>query len=276
MKFLDNNGLEYLADKITGLISGGGSADFIVEQGTSGIWTYRKWASGIAECWYNNYNVGSCAFTNGPYGTGTGHGAYYLWKSDYMYPSNLFIEAPNISVSTFCGTGLLAASVYHNTSSVYSIYLWNTRSETLNNVKINGRAIGLWKTFTPTEVPSNYSPSVDYIFERGTSGIWVYRKWNSGLAECWGVWGGQLTHYATVASGLYGYYTTMGLPAIFDSSVLPVIQVTAGVGAGFAWSGAYMPNSYTGTSFNIYAVSGLSGTQTVTFNMSVKGRWKPW
>ena len=26
-------------------------ADFVVEQGTSGIWTYRKWASGIAECW---------------------------------------------------------------------------------------------------------------------------------------------------------------------------------------------------------------------------------
>lgn len=25
--------------------------DFIVEQGESGIWTYRKWASGIAECW---------------------------------------------------------------------------------------------------------------------------------------------------------------------------------------------------------------------------------
>lgn len=25
--------------------------DFIVEQGTSGIWTYRKWMSGIAECW---------------------------------------------------------------------------------------------------------------------------------------------------------------------------------------------------------------------------------
>ena len=25
--------------------------DFVVEQGTSGIWTYRKWASGVAECW---------------------------------------------------------------------------------------------------------------------------------------------------------------------------------------------------------------------------------
>ena len=31
----------------------GGSAvvDFVVEEGTSGIWTYRKWASGTAECW---------------------------------------------------------------------------------------------------------------------------------------------------------------------------------------------------------------------------------
>uniref|UniRef100_UPI00307C3867 DUF859 family phage minor structural protein n=1 Tax=Vescimonas sp. TaxID=2892404 RepID=UPI00307C3867 len=27
------------------------AADYIVSQGTSGIWTYRKWASGVAECW---------------------------------------------------------------------------------------------------------------------------------------------------------------------------------------------------------------------------------
>ena len=28
--------------------------DFIVEQGVSGMWTYRKWNSGIAECWGNS------------------------------------------------------------------------------------------------------------------------------------------------------------------------------------------------------------------------------
>ena len=33
-----------------------GEADYIVEQGTDGIWTYRKWASGIAECWANFYD----------------------------------------------------------------------------------------------------------------------------------------------------------------------------------------------------------------------------
>lgn len=28
--------------------------------------------------------------------------------------------------------------------------------------------------------------SADYIAEQGASGIWVYRKWASGLSECWG------------------------------------------------------------------------------------------
>ena len=31
-----------------------GITDYVVAQGTSGIWTYRKWNSGIAECWGNS------------------------------------------------------------------------------------------------------------------------------------------------------------------------------------------------------------------------------
>ena len=27
------------------------NCDYVIEEGQSGIWTYRKWASGIAECW---------------------------------------------------------------------------------------------------------------------------------------------------------------------------------------------------------------------------------
>ena len=30
------------------------------------------------------------------------------------------------------------------------------------------------------------STAVDYIVEEGTSGIWTYRKWNSGKVELWG------------------------------------------------------------------------------------------
>lgn len=44
----------------------------------------------------------------------------------------------------------------------------------------------------------------DYIVEQGTSGIWVYRKWASGLAECWGV----RSKSVTCSSAWYTLYTT--------------------------------------------------------------------
>lgn len=41
-------------------------ASYIVEKGTSGIWTYRKWSDGIAECWCStNGNVISGWSTDG-------------------------------------------------------------------------------------------------------------------------------------------------------------------------------------------------------------------
>lgn len=30
------------------------------------------------------------------------------------------------------------------------------------------------------------TPEVDYVVSYGISGIWTYRKWASGIAECWG------------------------------------------------------------------------------------------
>lgn len=30
------------------------------------------------------------------------------------------------------------------------------------------------------------TPAVDYVTEQGESGIWLYRKWKSGMRECWG------------------------------------------------------------------------------------------
>lgn len=35
------------------ILDSGNTADYVVEQGTQGDWTYRKWNSGFAECWRN-------------------------------------------------------------------------------------------------------------------------------------------------------------------------------------------------------------------------------
>ncbi len=52
-------------------VSGASVTDFVVEQGTIGIWTYRKWNSGMAECWGTatvsvlcKNQSGSCWFTD--------------------------------------------------------------------------------------------------------------------------------------------------------------------------------------------------------------------
>lgn len=50
----------------------------------------------------------------------------------------------------------------------------------------------------------------DYIVEQGTDGIWTYRKWSSGIAECWG-----RADNKTVPSGWSSSGIDLGLPFTF-------------------------------------------------------------
>lgn len=60
--------------------------------------------------------------------------------------------------------------------------------------------------------------AVDYIVEQGISGIWMYRKWNSGIAECWGThqssvtmsqaWGGMYINPTPTARQNYPFAFT--------------------------------------------------------------------
>ena len=65
--------------KETSYLPSGAVRDFVVNSGTSGMWTYRKWKSGIAECW------GTASFViNSFYGTG---GIYYTYPSSSEKPT---------------------------------------------------------------------------------------------------------------------------------------------------------------------------------------------
>ncbi len=113
----------------------------------------------------------------------------------------------------------------------------------------------------------------DYVIDQGTSDIWRYRKWNSGIVELWGRWSGTLTNYATVLTW-YGYNTgSINLPfTVYE----PCTQVSAKVGTGFAHSG----NCYTAaanasiSSIIGYAIANSSGSQACVFHFRIDGRWK--
>ena len=114
--------------------------------------------------------------------------------------------------------------------------------------------------------------SVDYIVEQGTIGIWTYRKWNSGIAECWGTWSGTLTHYATVFSSGYGYDSGwIDFPnELFKTA--PNLQYAGKVGNGFCLCGTSI--NITKDHMKCYGIATASGSQSCMFNIYAIGRWK--
>lgn len=71
--------------------------DFVIEEGTENDWTYRKWASGIAECWKTIAH--STAIT-------TAWGALYHGTATtrQVYPPNLFIGKPHEQAALTAGS----------------------------------------------------------------------------------------------------------------------------------------------------------------------------
>ena len=122
------------------LIRVGGSgtlpvADYVVEQGTSGIWTYRKWNSGIAECWTTSrLNTTGNAWANvmGGYG-------FYV---GYLFPPGLFISPPLAIGNGAPGTGAGLVACYTSATDITAFLVGNHDN---SNIGLDIFAKGKWK-----------------------------------------------------------------------------------------------------------------------------------
>lgn len=118
-----------------------GSRDQIVAQGTSGVWTYRKWASGIGECWTTK----QLSFT-GSSAAGSLMGGYYAQLNNPSwgeFPFS-FVEPPNPSAMGRLGSGGGYTNVLVSTTNVTVIScVGNQTTNAMNNVSI--KIIGNWK-----------------------------------------------------------------------------------------------------------------------------------
>lgn len=113
-------------------------ADYVVERNTEGIWLYKKWASGDAECWGSKFN-GSTAVTGG-------------WGNLYegavtegiAFPSGLFIEPPKLYM-TLTGMASLLEST-NGVSATYTPKVWAVRpTSATGSVIVHFYAKGFWK-----------------------------------------------------------------------------------------------------------------------------------
>lgn len=114
------------------------------------------------------------------------------------------------------------------------------------------------------------SVSQDYIVEQGTSGIWFYRKWNSGLAEFWG--GKQISGNGSVNATAVDFPFPLtvllykGASAIYSSGSKGV-YVLSGTGASTSLvnTGVYVLKQ---------DITDDSTTTVANIQYNVKGLWK--
>lgn len=126
------------AIKVTQKLKALQDRDYITEQGEIDGWTYRKWNSGIAECWKVWYSG-----TFAP--TAQVNGFWYRVTNAESIPSGMFVGTPTGHFDlTYWGTGVFWGNVRNITSTTYRLTIFrndNASSEGWGSISFKGR----WK-----------------------------------------------------------------------------------------------------------------------------------
>lgn len=109
------------------------------------------------------------------------------------------------------------------------------------------------------------------IVEQGTYGVWTYRKWSDGTAECWCKFSVTLTSNAQALGG-YSYYRSIGFPPSFFTEP-PIINYSAYIDNAFALTGT-LTVAHTKDDTNLYAISNVNGTKNTAWYVFAIGKWK--
>lgn len=122
-------------------------------------------------------------------------------------------------------------------------------------------------------VQINGNDMVDFVVAQGTSGIWRWRKWASGFAECWGAtstptstnvqWGG-MTYDGTMRGG-------HALPFALTNLVHADV-VIEDPGGGAFWPGVHTVFGDKAPKFFVLSVGNYS--RTVRLHYYVTGTWR--
>ena len=125
----------------------------------------------------------------------------------------------------------------------------------------------------------NFDPgtsAADYVVEEGTEDIWTYRKWNSGIAECWGTfqcvitgWNAWGSLYESASSTRYASFPT----DLFND---PPVCVASHEGSNLgAFLETYLSATAERTPTYIHIRPSSAATPaTLGINIYAKGTWK--
>lgn len=127
-------------------------------------------------------------------------------------------------------------------------------------------------------MPVKFSGGGDCVVEQGEKNGWTYRKWDSGMAECWKT----LTHKTAITTGWGALYhgtatTRQSYPFSFTDKPIEQATLTAG-----SYQAILFPekegNGVNGASasacYNVCRPSAITSTMEFYINFYVTGKWK--
>lgn len=124
-------------------IGGNTLQDFVIEQGTKDSWSYRKWNSGVMECWRR---LQITANVNSAWGSLYTSGAISATNLSYPYT---FTELPMLTVNLMpFGAGgliMMSGNAYGSASNTGALEIARGTAYSNGQYLINYYAIGRWK-----------------------------------------------------------------------------------------------------------------------------------
>lgn len=226
---------------------------------------------------------------------------YYKKTKDTNYITGTTTIDPTIDNNTFSFSGLIAGNDPDNGFEIQDNYdVKVIVSDELSSVTFEGiigagiPAIAFYGN--KIAIGDKYDPSIggtqlwgnlfanginlDYVIESGVSNGWIYRKWKSGLAECWkkvDLTGGA---YSPVWGTLYPFSAITGeinYPFTFKEIPIEVANVSrSGTNACFLYKESDGTSNTTTHTANYRPVKagGAFANQIITISIQVVGKWK--
>lgn len=131
---------------------------------------------------------------------------------------------------------------------------------------------GIYKIVGITSHDTKSGIAMDYIVEQGTNGDWTYRKWNSGIAECWGTVSVNVTSYIAWGNQYYSSpYCTATFPTDLFVSIPVVTAIRTGGAEGTTVVGGVSKTGIT-TMYILRPIVPPNGT--LYFSVCANGNWK--
>lgn len=131
---------------------------------------------------------------------------------------------------------------------------------------INELVAGDGITITGSGDSRTIAQSSDFIVEQGTSGIWTYKKYASGIAECWGTYSNTISA-STVSNGNY-----INFPLTFTAT--PCITIGLSAGGADLYDAHIEQSETTTTQVRLTMINRYTSSVAMKVSMIVIGKWK--